>query len=134
MGGRTLGPLAAPATVLAAAAIAWGMDHGTPDRRQAIVFAAVTCLVGGLGAWILGLRAPRSPAERVATSMATVALRLLPALAGLVWLQASGSRVRAAGGGELLLVFYLAALAVDLARIIMGRGRGGRSPGAEQVI
>lgn len=128
------GALAAPATVLVAAAVAWGFDHDTPERRRAITFAAGTCLIGGLAGWAVGLRPARSAAERVSTAVATITLRLLPALAGLAWLQAGGAELRAAGGGELLLIFYLVALAVDLARIIMVGGRGGRSPGADQAI
>jgi len=131
---KGLGALAAPTIVLAAAAVAWGLDHDAPDRRRAIVFAAGTCLIGGLAAWLVGLRPARSAAERVSTAVATTTLRLLPALAGLAWLQAGGAEIRAAGGGELLLVFYLAALAADLARIIMMGGRGGRSPGADRAI
>lgn len=131
---KSAGALAAPATVLVAAAVAWGLDHETPDRRRAIVFAAGTCLVGGLAGWLVGLRPARSAAERVSTAVATITLRLLPALAGLAWLQARGAEIRAAGGGELLLLFYLAALAADLARIIMVGSRGGRSPGADRAI
>ncbi|MFM7185835.1 MAG: hypothetical protein ACKO4Z_13835 [Planctomycetota bacterium] len=129
-----LGSLAAPATVVVAAAIAWGLDHRTPERQRAIGFAAATCLVGGVAAWLVGLRPGRSPAERVSTGLAPVALRLLPALAALAWLQTSGSALRAAGAGHLLLVFYLAALAVDLARIIMGPSRRGGGPRDTQAI
>lgn len=131
---RRVAPFGAPAAVLAAAAAAWWIDHATPARRWAILFAAATCLGGGLAAWVVRLRPARSPAERVTAGMATVALRLLPALAALAWLQTSGSAVRAAGGGELLLIFYLAALAADLARIIMEAGHEGRSPGAGRTI
>lgn len=129
-----VGQAAAPCTVVAAAAIAWALDHGTADRRWAILFAAATCLGGGLAGWIAGQRPAHTPAERVAAGLATIALRLLPALAALAWLQTSGTALRAAGGGELLLLFYLAALAADLARIIIVSRGGGRSPGGTLLI
>ena len=128
------GPAAAVVAVAAAAGVAWCMDHATPARRQAIVLAAAVCLAGNITAWAVGRQAATTPSGRVTASLAAVGLRLFPALAALGWLQSSGGELRAAGGGELLLVFYLAAVAADLVWIIMGAVRGGRGRGAGEVI
>lgn len=133
-GRRTWGPFAAAVTVAAAAGVAWFIDHATPARRQAIVLAAAVCVGGNLTSWLVGRQAATTPSGRVTASLAAIGLRLFPALAALGWLQSSGAELRAAGGGELLLVFYLAAVAADLIWIIMGAVRGGGGRRAGKVI
>lgn len=128
------GPVAAVIAIAGAAGVAWFMDHATPARRQAIMLAAAVCLAGNVTAALVMLRPATTPSVRVAASLAAIGLRLFPALAALAWLQSSGAKLRAAGGGELLLLFYLAAVAADLVWIIMGERRGGRGPGAGEVI
>jgi hypothetical protein len=108
------------ATAFAATA-AWFFGPHTPDRRQAILFAAATCLTGSVGAWAVGLRPTGTAAGKAALPLAAMALRLAPALAALAWLPTGGARLRAAGAGEILVACYLAALGADVARIIIGR-------------
>lgn len=119
--------------VAAAAAAAWLVNHRDATRVSAIIFAAGVCLAGSMAAGCAGLVAGSTPSGRVASSLAAVTLRLLPALAALGWLQTSGGEIQRAGGGPLLLAFYLAALAADLLRIIMGSSRGGRGRGGEPI-
>ena len=130
-GSRWGGLAAAVAAITLAAGLAWLIGPDDPDRRQALVFAAATCLLGSIGAWSISLWPAGTTAGRAVLPLAAMGLRLAPALAALGWLQASGATLRAAGAGELLVVFYLAALGADLARIIIGgrnsvpRPRGG---------
>lgn len=126
--------LAGPAAILAAAAAAWMIGPVAPSHRQAVSFAALVCLGGNLLAWLAGLRRATSAAGRVTASLAGLGLRLFPALAALGWLQTSGADLRAAGADRLLVFFYLAALAVDLGRIMMERRREPRSPGSHGAI
>jgi len=119
------------AALAIAAGGAWLVGPGTPDRRQAVVFAAGICLLGSFGAWAVGLRPAATAAGRAARPLAAMALRLGPALAALGWLQAEGSRLRAAGAGELLVVFYLAALGADITRIMIGGRNSGPRPRGE---
>jgi len=116
---RTAGPLASMLALLAVAGAAAALGPDRPDYRRAVVFAAAVCLTGCLGAWLVALRPAVTPAGRVAASLSVTALRIFPALLALGWLQAGGAALRDAGGGELLAVFYLAALAADLGRTIM---------------
>jgi len=133
--GSSWGGLAAAlAAIAVAACIAWLVGPDTPDHRQALVFAAATCLLGSIGAWASGLRSAGTAAGRAAAPLAAMALRLAPALVALAWLQAGGEKLRAAGAGEMLVVFYLAALGADLARIIIGgRNSGPRPRGGDGV-
>jgi hypothetical protein len=121
------GPLVSLLAILAAAATALAFGPGGADHRRAVLFAATVCMAGGLGAWLVGLRQATTPAGRVTASLAAVSLRLFPALVALAWLQTAGVELRAAGAGELLVFFYLVALAADLVRTIMeGSGKAGR--------
>lgn len=112
----------AVAAIALAGAVAWLLGPDTPDRRQALSLAAATCLFGSVAAWAVGLRPAGTAAGRAAVPLAAMTLRLAPALVALAWLQAGGARLRAAGAGELLVAFYLAALGAEVARIII-RGR-----------
>ena len=119
------------AAIALAVAVAWLIGPDTPDRRQALGFAAATCIFGSVAAWATGLRPAGTAAGRAAIPLAAMALRLAPALVALAWLQSGGARLRAAGAGELLVACYLAALGADVVRIIIGgrnsspRPRGG---------
>jgi len=105
----------------ATAAVAAG-DRG-PDRVRAILFAALVCLVAGLGGWFTGRLRPASPAHAVGAGLAAVGLRFFPALLAVAWLQGAGGGLAEHGGGEWLLVFYLAVLATDILLHIMGSRR-----------
>lgn len=133
--GTSRGGLTVPVAAIAlTASAAWLIGPDLPDRRQALLFAAATCLLGNLAAWAIGLCPAGTAAGRAALPLAAVALRLAPALVALGWLQAGGARLRAAGAGELLVAFYLAALGADVARIIIrGRNSGPRPRGGSRV-
>lgn len=118
----------AVAAITLAAVTAWLIGPNTPDRRQAILFAVATCLFGSVAAWAVGLWPASTAAGRAALPLASIALRLAPALVALGWLQVGGTQLRAAGAGELLVAFYLAALGADVARIIIGRQNSGPRP------
>jgi len=127
--GSSWGKIAVVIAALAlAVAVAWLIGPDTPDRRQAIGFAAATCIFGSVAAWTVALRPAGTAAGRAALPLAAMMLRLAPALVALAWLQAGGSELRAAGAGELLVIFYLAALAADLTRIIIGERNSGPRP------
>lgn len=116
------------AAIALAVAVAWLTGPDTPDRRQALGFAAATCIFGSVAAWAVGLRPAGTAAGRAALPLAAMTLRLAPALVALAWLQAGGARLRSAGAGELLVACYLAALGGDLARIIIVRRNSGPRP------
>lgn len=127
--GSQWGGLAATVAAIAlAAALALLIGPDDSNRRQALVFAAATCLVGHIGAWAISLWPAGTTAGRAVLPLAAMGLRLAPALVALGWLQASGAKLRAAGAGELLVVFYLTALGADLARIIIGGRNSGPRP------
>lgn len=128
------GGLIAPLAVVAAAAATLAMDPLAPDHRRAVVFAAVTCLVGTIGAWAAGCWPVTTPAARVTASLGAVALRILPALLALGWLQTEGHDLRAASAGQMLVGFYLIALAADLFRTIMDASRIARRRGEDESI
>jgi len=116
--------LAAVLVLLVAGGLATG--DGGRDRRDAVALAAAVCGGGALSGRLLGRRAFRSPAAGVSLGLGAVALRILPALAALAWIQAAAPRLRAAGGGEMMVVFYLALLAADLFSTIIGGRRDAR--------
>ncbi|MEX0671220.1 MAG: hypothetical protein WD060_12280 [Pirellulales bacterium] len=113
------------AILVIASAIAFGCGWTSPDRLRAIAFAATVCFTGACGAWLVGFWPAATPSARVTASLGTVALRIFPALFALGWLQVAGADLRAAGAGELLVVFYLAALAADVIRTIIHRDQAG---------
>lgn len=126
----TAGALGQVAVLGAAAAIAWASGAVRAGGVEALVFAAAICLVGIVGGWMAARWQGRSPAARVAGSLAVVALRIFPALTALGWLQTPGAAgLREAGAGELLLAFYLAVLATDVFLNIMGTLPGRPGPG-----
>jgi hypothetical protein len=127
------GVVALPA-ILAAAAMSLAFGPDDPHHRRAVLFAATVCLGGSLAAWLVGLWQSTTPAGRVTASLAALALRLFPALVALAWLQTAGAELRAAGAGELLVFFYLTALAVDLVRTIMKASGKAPRPGSDEAI
>lgn len=130
----SLGGLIAPLAILAAAAVAILWGPAEPGHRRAVVFAATVCLMGTVAAGLAGRWPATSPSGRVTASLAATALRIFPALIALGWLQAGGEDLRASHGGELLVAFYLVALAVDLVRTIMGATEAARRPRDRNTI
>lgn len=116
--------------ITAVASVALALGHDT----SAVAFAAGVTLVGVGGGWLAAWRPGDTPSARVAGGLASVALRMLPALVALGWLQAAGGRLREAGAGEILLLTYLAALAVEIVRTIMEKLWRRRQPGADRTI
>ncbi|MFN6191650.1 MAG: hypothetical protein ACK48S_12065 [Planctomycetia bacterium] len=131
---RRFAGLIAPIALAAAAAIALAVGPADPGHRRAVAFAASVCLIGTLGAWIVGQWPARTPWGRVAASLGATALRLFPALLALGWLQTGGSDLTVAGAGGMLVVFYLVALAADLVRTMMEASRTGRPTGKDEAI
>lgn len=129
-GFRLRGPVA---TLLALAAAA-GVASFLGRDAAAIAFAAGVTLLGLLGGWLAACWPASTPWARVTSGLATVALRILPALVALGWLQAGVGPLRDAGAGELLVLFYLTALAVEITRTIMGSSRHRQEPGATRTI
>lgn len=122
-GGLTLGAVAVGVALLALAA-----GDGSPSWRRAVAFSGVVCGSAALTGWGAARWPHSTPAMTVAGGLAAVVLRIMPPLAALGWLTTAGGDLRAAGADRLLVVFYLALLASDIALHIMERGRGG-SPG-----
>jgi hypothetical protein len=114
-------PLAVVAVLAVVAIVA---SPATPGRGRAVAFAGGVCGLGCAAAWAVGQIRPTSPAGRVTAPLAATGLRLAPALVALAWLQTGGRALADAGAGEFLVVFYLAALAADVIRMII-RGRAG---------
>jgi hypothetical protein len=132
--GWTLFGTAVLAAVLAGAAgLAIATGGETPRVGEAIAFAAMICLAGGVGGWVVARWPTTNPALGVAKGLGAVTLRIFLPLAALGWLQAGGSGLRDAGADRFVLIFYLALLATDILLHIMGdrelRGiRGKNSP------
>jgi hypothetical protein len=126
--------LIAPLAVVAAAAATLAVDPLSPAHRRAVAFAAVTCLAGTTGAWVAGCWPVTTPAARVTASLGAIALRIFPALLALGWLQTEGHGLRAASAGQMLVGFYLIALAADLFRTIMDASRIARRRGEDESI
>lgn len=117
-------------TVLGMAVLgaAWTGD-GSPSRSRAIAFSAAVCGLAALGGWIVARWPVRTPGMAVAGGLAAVALRLALPLAALGWLQTYGRDLRTVGADRLLLIFYLALLATDVALHMMVTTRTGRRRG-----
>lgn len=122
------------AFVVLAAAVALAIEPANAERTRAIGFAAGVCFAGALAAGFVTLWPATSPAGRVAAPLAAVSLRIFPALVALGWLQARGAGLRAAGADRFLVGFYLAMLAAEVIRAIIGGRRGARSRGNDEVI
>lgn len=133
LGWTLIGTAVLVTVLLGACGFAIAAEGETPRAAEAVVFAAMICLVGGVGGWVVARWPTSNPALGVAKGLAAVTLRIVLPLAALGWLQASGAGLRAAGADRYLLIFYLTLLATDILLHIMGhrelRGiRGKNSP------
>ena len=100
--GLSLASLAIPVTVIAVAALlATAAGSGRPGHGRAVGFAATVCLTGAVAGWMVTVRPALTPMGRVTASLASLSLRLFPALMALGWLQAGGTDLRAAGAADL---------------------------------
>lgn len=133
---RRSGGFRVPGAVVTALAlaVAVGLAALAGQNTSAIAFAAGVTLLGLIGSWLAARWPTTTPAARVTSGLATVALRILPALVALGWLQAGGTPLRDEGAGELLVMFYLTALAVEITRTIMASSRRRPEPGAASRI
>jgi hypothetical protein len=120
--------------------LAWGVAYVPVHARFGVaglwqttiswlLVVAGSMLALGISAWFAG-----TPHASVANLAGLLPRMFLP-LAGLVGLQSQGDW-KAAGGGELLLVYYLVALVTDIALVVrlfapLPEGRAGASPAAE---
>ncbi|MFM7290194.1 MAG: hypothetical protein ACKO6B_03055 [Planctomycetia bacterium] len=130
IGWTFLGAAVLAAVLAGAVGLAVATADATPRVGEAIAFAAVVCLAGSVGGWIVARWPTRNPALAVAQGLGAVALRIFLPLAALGWLQTGGNALGAAGAGRFVLFFYLALLATDISLHIMGGRRSTRdSPG-----
>jgi hypothetical protein len=130
------GILLAVLALVSAAAIA----HGGPTRLggaawlRAVAIVAGVCGVSSLGGWFVARLGAGGPALAVSGSLGGIALRLVLPLFLLGWLSAdpaaipAAGRLRAAGAGGLLVVFYLTLLATDILLHIMWGPKGPLRP------
>ena len=98
--GLGLASLAIPVTVIAVAALlATAAGSGRPGHGRAVGFAATVCLTGAVAGWMVTVRPALTPMGRVTASLASLSLRLFPALMALGWLQAGGDGSPGGGSG-----------------------------------
>jgi hypothetical protein len=133
-----LGSLILLAVLAAVSAIA--LIHGGPGREggpewlRAVAVVAGVCGVSSLGGWIVARLGAEGPALAVSGSLGGIALRLLLPLLLLGWLSVdpttapAAGRLREAGAGGLLVVFYLTLLATDILLHIMWGPKGPLRP------
>lgn len=99
-------------------------DHAA--RIAAVALAAAATGPGAVAGWLVARFSRRSsPAVAAAGGLASTAFRLLPPLAALAWLSASGGALATAGGGGLLVAFYLTMLGVAVLLHILERLEAG---------
>jgi hypothetical protein len=128
--------LLAVLALLAAAAIAHGGPSrlGGPEWLRAVAVVAGVCGVSSLGGWIVARLGAEGPALAVSGSLGGIALRLLLPLLLLGWLSVdpttapAAGKLREAGAGGLLVVFYLTLLATDILLHIMWGPKGPLRP------
>ena len=126
--------------LLAAAAIAHGgpTRQGGPEWLRAVAVVAGVCSVSSLGGWFVARLGAGGPALAVSGSLGGIALRLLLPLLLLGWLSVdpttvpAAGRLREAGAGGLLVVFYLTLLATDILLHIMWGPKGPLLPARER--
>jgi hypothetical protein len=115
--------------ITAAIALAWAGDDA--PRRQAVFFAAAVAGGGALVGWaVTWLSRGREPAVAVAGGMGATLVRLGPMLVALGWISVVDPGLKAAGAGELLVLFYLPLLAVDIGLIVLAGAGTRRNGGA----
>ncbi|MEI7780813.1 MAG: hypothetical protein WCJ18_02670 [Planctomycetota bacterium] len=117
--GTVIGTVALSAVLAGAATTAVVAGGDRPRWLEAVGFAAAVCLAASLGGWLVSRAFQASPAGAVAGGLGGIAVRILPPLAALGWLNAGGRDLRDAGAGGLLVAFYLALLATDILLHIM---------------
>ena len=130
------GILLAVLAVVSAAALAHGGPTrlGGPAWHRAVAIVAGVCGVSSLGGWFVARLGAGGPALAVSGSLGGIALRLVLPLFLLGWLSAdpaaipAAGRLRAAGAGGLLVVFYLTLLATDILLHIMWGPKGPLRP------
>jgi hypothetical protein len=126
------GILLAVLALLTAAAIAQGgpTRAGGPEWQRAVALVTGVCGVSSLGGWFVARLGAGGPALAVSGSLGGIALRLLLPLLLLGWLSVdpttapAAERLREAGAGGLLVVFYLTLLATDILLHIMWGPKG----------
>jgi hypothetical protein len=126
------GILLAVLALVSAAAIAHGGPTrvGGPEWLRAVAVVAGVCGVSSLGGWFVARLGAGGPALAVSGSLGGIALRLLLPLFLLGWLSVdpttapAAGRLREAGAGGLLVVFYLTLLATDILLHIMWGPKG----------
>jgi len=100
-------------------------------RREAAFFAAAVAGGGALTGWaVTCMSRGRAPALAAAGGMGATLVRLGPMLVALGWISAVDAGLRSAGAGELLVLFYLPLLAVDIGLVLFCGVRSGRNRGA----
>jgi len=122
--------------LLAVAALVHGgpTRQGGPEWQRAVAVVAAVCGVSSLGGWIVARLGAGGPALAVSGSLGGIALRLLLPLLLLGWLSVdpttapAAGRLREAGAGGLLVVFYLTLLATDILLHIMWGPKGPLRP------
>lgn len=122
--------------VLAGAAIARGGPSGVGESewRRAVAIVSGVCGVSSLGGWLVARLGAGGPALAVSGALGGSGLRLLLPLLLLGWLSLdpatapAAGRLRDAGAGGLLVVFYLTLLASDILLHIMWGPQGPRRP------
>ncbi len=119
-----------------AAASAMAVLHGGPSGRggpewnRIVMVIAGVCAASSLGGWFVARLGARDPALAVSGSLGAIALRLVLPLMLLGWLSADpaavsvAGKLREAGAGGLLVVFYLTLLATDILLHIMWGPKG----------
>ncbi len=117
--GTMAGVIVLVAVIAAAVIVAVFAGGQSPRRIEAVGFAAVVCGVAALGGWVVSRSFQSNPAVAVAGALGGIAVRILPPLAALGWLNSAGRDLLAAGAGGLLVAFYLALLATDILLHIM---------------
>ena len=132
--------LLAVLVLLAAAAIAHGgpTRQGGPEWLRAVTLVAGVCSVSSLGGWFVARLGAGGPALAVSGSLGGIVLRLVLPLLLLGWLSVDpatapgAGRLREAGAGGLLVVFYLTLLATDILLHIMWGPKGPLLPARER--
>jgi hypothetical protein len=130
------GILVAVLALASAAAIAHGgpTRQGGPEWIRAVAVVAGVCGVSSLGGWFVARLGAGGPALAVSGSLGGIALRLLLPLLLLGWLSVdpttapAAGKLREAGAGGLLVVFYLTLLATDILLHIMWGPKGPLRP------
>ena len=132
--------LLAVLALLAGGAIAHGgpTRQGGPEWLRAVAVVAGVCGASSLGGWFVARLGAGGAALAVSGSLGGIVLRLVLPLILLGWLTVDpatapgAGRLREAGAGGLLVVFYLTLLATDILLHIMWGPKGPLLPARER--